>query len=120
MVCPIVREPDGLAMSSRNGYLSPAERHAATVLFRALSRARRRLTQASATRCDRHGDAAVLAAEPLASADYVEIVDADSFEPVMRLTKECLALLAVRIGATRLIDNMLIEMDSRGGAICSL
>jgi pantoate--beta-alanine ligase len=108
--CPIVREADGLAMSSRNAYLSPSERRAATVLFRALSRAREMIAA-----CER--DAArlvdamrrVLATEPLAVPDYVEIVDADSLEPVTLLRKECLALLAVRIGATRLIDNMLIE-----------
>jgi pantoate--beta-alanine ligase len=66
-----------------------------------------------------------LAEEPLASADYVEIVDADSFEPIMRLTRPCLVLLAARFGATRLIDNMQVEIaESRAGAasgvICSL
>ena len=114
VVCPIVREPDGLALSSRNRYLSPAERNAATVLYRALSRARRAIEEGerdtlrivAATRQE-------LAAEPLASVDYVEIVDADSFEPVVRLTRSCLVLLAVRFGATRLIDNMQVEMDSR-------
>jgi len=108
--CPIVRESDGLAMSSRNAYLSPAERRAATALYRALDTARQtiaagesdaaRLTQAMR---------GVLNAEPLATTDYAEIVDADSFESVTRLRGACLALLAVRIGTTRLIDNMLIE-----------
>jgi pantoate--beta-alanine ligase len=121
VVCPIVREPDGLALSSRNRYLSPAERNAATVLYRALSRARRLIEEgerdtlriATAARQE-------LAGEPLASVDYVEIVDAGSFEPVVRLTPSCLVLLAVRFGGTRLIDNMQVEMDSRGGAICSV
>ena len=108
--CPIVREADGLAMSSRNAYLSPAERGAAPVLHRALDAARRaiasgehdagRLMQAMR---------GVLSAEPLAAPDYAEIVDADSFESVTRLRGTCLALLAARIGTTRLIDNMLIE-----------
>jgi pantoate--beta-alanine ligase len=121
VVCPIVREPDGLALSSRNRYLSPAQRNAATVLYRALSRARRAIEQgerdtlriATAARQE-------LAGEPLASVDYVEIVDAGSFEPVVRLTPSCMVLLAVRFGGTRLIDNMQVEMDSRGGAICTL
>lgn len=126
VVCPIVREPDGLALSSRNRYLSPAERKAATVLYRALSRARRAMEEG-----ERESTKIIglirqeLAEEPLASADYVEIVDADSFEPIMRLTRSCLVLLAVRFGATRLIDNMQVEIaEARAGAasgvICSL
>jgi pantoate--beta-alanine ligase len=107
---PIVRESDGLALSSRNAYLAPGERRAATALHRALDAARQaiaagehdalRLVQAMR---------AVLAAEPLAAPDYAEIVDADSFESVTAVRGTCLALLAVRIGTTRLIDNMLIE-----------
>jgi pantoate--beta-alanine ligase len=111
VACPIVREADGLAMSSRNAYLAPSERRAATVLFRALSRAREMIA-AGERDAVRLVDAMrrVLAAEPLAVPDYIEIVDSDSFEPVTLLRKECLALLAVRIGATRLIDNMLIDV----------
>lgn len=109
VVCPIVREPDGLAMSSRNAYLDPAERRAATILFRALDGAR-----ASITRGER--DALRLTAamrealrtEPLAATDYVELVDAETLEPVTLLGGVCLAMLSVRIGATRLIDNLLI------------
>ena len=126
VVCPIVREADGLALSSRNQYLSPEERKAATVLYRALSRARRALE--SGERETMSIVASVrqeLAEEPLAAADYVEIVDANSFEPIIRLTRSCLILLAVRLGATRLIDNMQVEVtDSRGGTpggvICTL
>jgi pantoate--beta-alanine ligase len=127
VVCPIMREPDGLALSSRNRYLSAVERKAAVVLYRALSEARRAIEGGER-------DAArivalmrqELAGEPLGSADYAEIVDADSFEAVMRLTRSCLVLLAVRFGATRLIDNMQVEIaDSRSnvsgaGAICRL
>jgi pantoate--beta-alanine ligase len=110
ITCPIVREADGLAMSSRNAYLSPAERRAATILFRTLDDAR-----ASIARGER--DALRLTAamretlrtEPLAAPDYVELVDAETLEPVTRLRGACLALLAVKVGAVRLIDNMLIE-----------
>lgn len=126
VVCPIVREPDGLALSSRNQYLSPAERKAATVLYRSLSRARRAIEEGE--RESMRIIAAIrqeLAREPLGSADYVEIVDADSFEPIMRLTRTSLVLLAVRFGATRLIDNMQVEIvDAREGTasqvVCTL
>src|ERR1700722_15125861 len=120
VTCPIVREPDGLAMSSRNAYLSPDERRAATVLFRALDRARQSIAQgerdAGRLLAMLRG---TLAEEPLVAPDYVELVSADSFEPVARLQGECLALLAVRLGKTRLIDNMLIETGD-SGAVCSL
>ena len=110
VVCPIVREADGLAMSSRNAYLSPDERRAANVLHRALDAAR-----AAIERGER--DALRLTAamrenvrrEPLAQLDYAEVVDAESLEPVTRLRRTCLALLAARFGATRLLDNLLIE-----------
>jgi pantoate--beta-alanine ligase len=126
VVLPIMREPDGLALSTRNQYLSPAERKAATVLYRSLSRARRAIEEGeresmrimTAIRQE-------LADEPLGSADYVEIVDADSFEPIMRLTRTSLVLLAVRFGATRLIDNMQVEIaEARTGTasrvVCTL
>jgi pantoate--beta-alanine ligase len=115
VVCPIVREADGLAMSSRNAYLNRGERSAATILFRALDGARMSIARgerdalrlAAAMRD-------VLRAEPLAELDYAEIVDADTLESVTRLRGVCLALLAARIGSVRLIDNMLIE--ERDGA----
>jgi pantoate--beta-alanine ligase len=110
VTCPIVREADGLAMSSRNAYLSPAERRAATVLYRALDAARQAITAGEHDIARLAGAMrSVLAAEPLAAADYAEIVDADTFETVTFLRGTCLALLAARAGATRLIDNMLIE-----------
>jgi pantoate--beta-alanine ligase len=120
VVCPIVREPDGLALSSRNAYLSASERRAATVLFRALDGARGAIVagerDAQRVIATMRG---VLAGEPLAAPDYVEVVDAGSFEPITRLRGACLALLAVRVGATRLIDNMLIEAGD-GEITCSL
>jgi pantoate--beta-alanine ligase len=110
IVCPIVREPDGLAMSSRNAYLSPEERRAATVLHRALDGARRAIERGERdalrlTAAMRE----IIRGEPLAQIDYVELVDAETLEPVTRLRRTCLALLAARLGATRLIDNLLIE-----------
>ncbi len=110
VVCPIVRESDGLALSSRNAYLKSGERHAATVLYRALDAARKEI--ASGARDALHLQAAmrrVLDAEPLASTDYAEIVDAGTFEPVTQIRRACYALVAAFIGGTRLIDNMLIE-----------
>jgi pantoate--beta-alanine ligase len=115
IVCPIVREADGLAMSSRNAYLNPDERGAATVLYRALDEARRSIERGErdALRLVARMRE-VMRAEPLAQPDYVELVDADTLEPVTRLRGTCLALLAARIGMVRLIDNLLIEQ--RDGA----
>ena len=99
VVCPIVREPDGLAMSSRNAISRPPSASAATVLYRALARARERLPRASGTRWQIAGGAAGAGRRAAGRPDYVEIVDADSFEPVARLRGKCLMLLAVRFGA---------------------
>jgi pantoate--beta-alanine ligase len=118
VICPIVREPDGLALSSRNAYLSGDERRAATVLHRALEAARAELT--AGARDSLHLQAAIrrmLQAEPLAAVDYAEIVDADAFEPVTRIARPCYALLAVFIGKTRLIDNLYIEPVGDSGEL---
>jgi len=115
VVCPVIREADGLALSSRNAYLTSEERKAATVLHRALVAARDELSagvrdalqlQATMRR--------ILEAEPLAQVDYAEIVSADTFEQVVRVARPCYAVLAVFIGKTRLIDNLLIEPASPG------
>jgi pantoate--beta-alanine ligase len=108
-VCPIVREPDGLALSSRNAYLDGKERTAATVLHRALSAARQELAAG-----ERDGlrlqsvMRRVLEMESLARVDYAEVVDAETFEPVIRVGRASYALLAVYFGKTRLIDNLWI------------
>jgi pantoate--beta-alanine ligase len=110
VVCPIVREPDGLALSSRNAYLNAEERRAATVLYRALDAARSEM--AVGVRDAFRLQAVirkVLDSEPLAGVDYAEIVNADTFEQVVQVRRSCYALLAVFIGKTRLIDNLLIE-----------
>ena len=110
VVCPIVREADGLAMSSRNAYLDPEARRGATVLHRALDGARRAIERGERdalrlTAAMRE----VIRAEPMIEPDYVELVDAETLDPVTRLRGACLALLAARVGTTRLIDNLLIE-----------
>ncbi|MDR3722689.1 MAG: pantoate--beta-alanine ligase [Candidatus Acidoferrales bacterium] len=110
VVCPIVREPDGLALSSRNAYLSASDRRAATVLYRSLAGVRREI--AAGERDVVHLLASVrkmIEAEPGVSLDYAEVVDADSLDPVIALRKTCCVLLAARVGSTRLIDNALIE-----------
>jgi pantoate--beta-alanine ligase len=109
VVCPIVREPDGLALSSRNAYLNADERRAATVLHRALEAARAQLAAGVRDALQLQNTMRkVIAAESLASVDYAEIVDADAFEPIMRITRPSYVLLAVYIGKTRLIDNLYV------------
>jgi pantoate--beta-alanine ligase len=120
VVCPIVRESDGLAMSSRNVYLSASERSAATVLYRALDAARKAIVAGERDAVRLVAAAReMLASEPLAKPDYVEVVDGDSFDTIARVRGKCLMVLAARFGATRLIDNLLIEVDE-GPARCEL
>ncbi len=109
VVCPIVRESDGLALSSRNAYLSADERRAATVLHRALEAARAQLAAGVRDSLQLQNTMRkIIAAEPLANVDYAEIVDADTFEAIMRITRPTYVLLAVFIGKTRLIDNLYV------------
>ena len=110
VIVPTVRESDGLAMSSRNVYLDTKERQAATVLFKALTLAwelgkggekdaekiRRQMT-------------ALIEKEPLARIDYVSIADAGTLEELHLIDRPAVASLAIRIGKTRLIDNMPLE-----------
>jgi pantoate--beta-alanine ligase len=110
VICPTVREADGLALSSRNVYLRADERKAATVLYRALVAARREIAAGARDSLElQRAMRKEFQGEPLATVNYAEIVDAGSFEPVVRVTGRSYALLAVYIGKTRLIDNMLIE-----------
>jgi pantoate--beta-alanine ligase len=112
VVCPIVREPDGLAISSRNAYLNAEERAAATALYRSLDRVRKEMA-----RGERHPARlltalrGVLGAEPKVELDYAEIVEAETLEPVVSLRKNCYLLMAAFVGNTRLIDNALIEQE---------
>lgn len=105
-----VREADGLAMSSRNVYLSPEEREAALVLSRSLRMARERVAAGERDLgALRAAMESMIAAEPLASIDYVSIVDYDTLQPAQQLEGKALAALAVRFGRTRLIDNVVLE-----------
>ena len=108
--CPIVREADGLAKSSRNQYLRAAERQAALVLSRALGAARAAL-QGGETDCGKLTAAmtACIEAEPLAKIDYVELVDSLTLQPLQTVNRTALIALAVYIGKTRLIDNFTWE-----------
>ena len=113
VVCPPVREPDGLALSSRNVYLSAEERKAAIVLYRTLQAARSELAAGVRDGLQlRDVLQRTLGAERHARVDYAEIVDAGSFEPIVRVYKSFYILLAVFIGKTRLIDNLYVERKS--------
>jgi len=111
IVGPTIREPDGLAMSSRNTYLNPEERRAATVLYRALRAARAAFEQGErdAERL-RHIMREVLAQEPLARVQYVSCADPETLQELEGPVERALLSLAVFIGSTRLIDNMLVGM----------
>ena len=109
--CPIIREEDGLAISSRNAYLSPAERTAALVVSQSLSRAREAIGRGE------RGASVIkalvmneLLQEPLARVDYVEVVDAAELSPVAEIGGSVVVAVAVFIGKTRLIDNFYCEV----------
>ena len=115
VVCPIVREPDGLAMSSRNVYLSPQDRKSATVLNRSLTEVKQRFDQG-----ERNAAALIkaakkiLAQEPTVRLDYFEIVDPltldpSTLDPAPKLTGPALVAVAAVVGTTRLIDNILLQ-----------
>lgn len=123
VACPIVREPDGLALSSRNTYLSAEERRAATALHRALKEAQLAISTGTLDALQLQTIVSgLLSKEPLARADYVEIVDADTFGPLARIGgRPAYVLLAVYVGKTRLIDNLLIEpANAHNSLTCSL
>ncbi|GFE62399.1 pantoate--beta-alanine ligase [Geobacter sp. AOG2] len=106
---PIIREADGLAMSSRNSYLSPVERQAALCLSRALVRVRDRYATGERSAAVLKDEAmAVIAQEPLAAIDYLEVRDGTTLEPLQTVDSGTLVALAVKLGQTRLIDNTLL------------
>lgn len=109
--CPIVRETDGLAKSSRNTYLSPEERKAATILYKSLC-AGKALIENGERNSEKVKDAIrnVLNTEPLAKVDYVEVVDNTNIQPINTIKGEVLVAIAVYIGTTREIDNFIIEV----------
>ena len=114
VVCPIVREPDGLAMSSRNAYLDPTQRKQALVLHRSLQR-----VEELANAGERNASALVAAARQIFAEenseensvrlDYFEIVDPDTLDPVDNISAGALVAVAAYVGTTRLIDNILLE-----------
>lgn len=109
--CPIIREPDGLAKSSRNTYLSPEERQAALVLSRALKAGKEKLAQ-GVREADLLLDTMreIICQEPMAKIDYIELVDAETLLPINRVDREILVALAVFVGKTRLIDNFIFTI----------
>ena len=112
VICPIVREPDGLALSSRNAYLKAGERQSATTLYRSLDAARRAIQSGERDPVRILAELRrVIDSEPAVALDYAEIVDAEAFEPAMALRRPCYILVAARVGGTRLIDNALIEPE---------
>jgi pantoate--beta-alanine ligase len=115
-VCPTVREPDGLAMSSRNRYLSPAARQRALALWKSLQAAARMVEEGQReARAILAAMRAVVETAEDARIDYVALVDAETLAPVETLSAPTLAALAVRIENTRLIDNCILEVRSAGG-----
>ena len=112
VVCPTVRELDGLALSSRNAYLNPDERQAAAVLYRALSAAKEAFDAGERAAAKlREVMSSALAAEPLAHPDYVSTADPDTLAELDQIQKSVLLSMAVRIGTTRLIDNFLLPHE---------
>ena len=109
VVCPIVREPDGLAMSSRNVYLDPEQRKAATVLSRSLRAAKEAYEKGERDAEKIRGKMKeVLAGEPLADVQYVSCADYDTLEELETVTGKALLSMAVFMGKTRLIDNVVL------------
>ena len=110
--CPIIREEDGLAKSSRNTYLSSDERSAATVISKALSIGNELIVNG-----ETNAETVLkvitekIESEPLARIDYVKAVDADSIEPIQTVSGRVLFAVAVYIGKTRLIDNFIAERN---------
>ena len=108
---PIVRESDGLAMSSRNTYLSPEERKAATVLYRALQHAQKKIGDG-----ERKSKVLIkeirdfIESEPLARIDYISITDMTDLKELKTLKGKCLIALAAYFGSTRLIDNIIVDV----------
>ena len=110
VICPTVREPDGLAMSSRNAYLSPAERQAAAVLWRSLRRAQSAFKEGAREAEElRRLVEEIVEAEPLARLQYVSCADPDTLQELKGRVERALLSMAAFVGKTRLIDNVILE-----------
>ncbi len=114
VVCPTIREPDGLAMSSRNQYLSPQHRKDATIIYKAIQKGQEMILASNddpAPVVDQMN--AILAQIPAMQPEYVSIVDADTLEQISHLRGRVLIAIAARIGSTRLIDNAVVDSPAR-------
>lgn len=112
VICPIEREPDGLAMSSRNVYLNASNRQFATVLHRALQATQLLLQKGTRdTLSLLSAMHRILEGESGAKLDYAEIVDAQTFEPLKHINRKAYVLIAAKFGETRLLDNMLVDFS---------
>jgi pantoate--beta-alanine ligase len=111
VVCPTVREEDGLAMSSRNAYLSADERKQAVSLYRALLDARKAVEEEKITEAElvKSRMISIISGAPAARLDYADVVDPESLESLEIIGGKCVAVLAVFVGDTRLIDNMILN-----------
>jgi pantoate--beta-alanine ligase len=113
VACPIVRDPDGLALSSRNSYLDPQQRKAATALYRCLQEIQQAFDQG-----ERQAEKLItvgkgmIQQEPLLRWDYLEIVDPDSLEEIRTVSTQSLVAVAAFVGPTRLIDNVLLKLPA--------
>jgi pantoate--beta-alanine ligase len=112
-VCPIVREPDGLAMSSRNDYLDPQQRKQALVVYRSLLRVQElaKAGERSAAELTKAG-CAEFASESAVRVDYFEIVNQETLDPVQSISPGALVAVAAYVGSTRLIDNVLLVFSN--------
>ncbi len=114
VVCPIVREMDGLAMSSRNAYLDAQQRKSALVLYRSLMAVQERFDQGEReVRALIEAGNQVFAQEPAVRLDYFEIVDPETLDPVENLSRPALVAVAVFVGKARLIDNIVLQPEPR-------
>lgn len=114
IIMPTVRESDGLAMSSRNSYLTPDQRKSAPVLYQSLQEAYRLILEGlQETESIKEKIKNLIVSVPGAEIDYIEIVEVDGLKPVERVVGKCLIALAVRFGSTRLIDNIFVEVQDR-------
>ena len=115
VICPIQRETEGLAMSSRNIYLHANDRQSATVLHRALQAAQLLLQNGTRDALSLQSTMnRVLTEESRAKVDYAEIVDAQTFEPLTHVNRKAYVLIAAKFGETRLLDNMLVDFSENG------
>jgi len=113
-VCPIVREPDGLAMSSRNAYLSPEQRKSALVIYRSLMEVKTQFDRGekNATRLIEAGKR-ILTTDAEVRLDYLQVVDPEELKPVEVVSGTALVAVAAFVGATRLIDNIVLVTDGK-------